>query len=124
MNGGAFIDGNNQVVFQQGLAAASITVESGAEINALAGSSYVALVAPRVVHEGTINVDGSAALVGAEAATITFSPDGLFTITTQVGTDDSGRRRRERRYRSPVRRAAAPVTTIASTRWQCRRTTH
>jgi len=89
VSGGEFIDANNQVVFQQGLAGASIRVDNGAQINALANSSYVALVAPRVVHNGTINVDGSAALVGAEAARITFSPDGLFDITVDSGTTDA-----------------------------------
>ncbi len=52
-------------------------------------SSYVALVAPRVQHSGTITVNGSAALVGAEAATISFSADGLFDIEVTTGTDDA-----------------------------------
>ena len=51
-------------------------------------SSYVALVAPRVQHTGSILVNGSAALVAAEAATMSFSPDGLFDISVTVGTDD------------------------------------
>jgi hypothetical protein len=53
------------------------------------GSSYVALVAPRVVHNGTISTNGSAALVAAEAATISFSPDGLFDIQVTAGSTDS-----------------------------------
>ncbi len=38
---------------------------------------------------GTIRTDTAAALVAAEAATITFSPDGLFDIQVDVGTDDA-----------------------------------
>jgi hypothetical protein len=53
------------------------------------GDSYVALVAPHVVHTGSINVNGSAALVAAEAATITFSTDGLFDIQVTAGTTSS-----------------------------------
>jgi filamentous hemagglutinin family protein len=49
--------------------------------------SYVALVAPQITHRGVIRTDGAAALVAAEAATITFSPDGLFNIQVNVGTD-------------------------------------
>jgi filamentous hemagglutinin family protein len=55
-------------------------------INALNEGSYVALVAPFVNHQGRINVNGAAALVGAEAATITFRPSGLFDIQVDVGT--------------------------------------
>ena len=42
--------------------------------------SYVALVAPRIVRNGDIDVNGQAAIVAAEAATIRFAPDGLFDI--------------------------------------------
>jgi filamentous hemagglutinin family protein len=51
--------------------------------------SYVALVAPIIQHHGSINVNGAAALVAAEAATITFRPSGLFDIQVDVGTTDS-----------------------------------
>ncbi len=46
-----------------------------------ASNAYVALIAPKVVQSGTLNVDGSVALVAADAATIRFSPDGLFSIS-------------------------------------------
>lgn len=59
-----------------------------AQINALATGSYVALVAPRVVQAGTVNVDGSVAYVGAEAVDITIN-SGLFNITIGTGTDDA-----------------------------------
>ncbi|HET9335547.1 MAG TPA: hypothetical protein VFO12_03970, partial [Sphingomicrobium sp.] len=49
--------------------------------------SYVALVAPSIHHQGRILTDGTAALVAAEAATITFNPFGLFDITVTTGTD-------------------------------------
>ena len=51
------------------------------------GNGYVAMVAPRVVHNGEITANGSTALVAAEAATITFSTDMLFDISVTVGTD-------------------------------------
>ena len=41
---------------------------SGATINALQQNSYVALVAPRIVQDGDVQVDGSAAYVAAEYA--------------------------------------------------------
>jgi filamentous hemagglutinin family protein len=56
-------------------------------INAFGAGSYVAMVAPIVEHSGIIRTDTAAALVAAEAATITFSPDGLFNIEVTVGTD-------------------------------------
>ena len=56
-------------------------------INAHGSGSYVALVAPSIHHQGLIRTDGAAALVAAEAATITFSPSGLFNIEVTTGTD-------------------------------------
>lgn len=56
-------------------------------INAHGAGSYVALVAPIIQHSGIIRTDTAAALVAAEAATITFSPDGLFDVQVTVGTD-------------------------------------
>ncbi|MGV3730085.1 MAG: beta strand repeat-containing protein [Sphingopyxis sp.] len=50
------------------------------------GSSYVALVAPRVVQAGTVRVDGSAAYVAAEAANIRIN-GGLFDIDVTVGAE-------------------------------------
>lgn len=69
--------------------ASSVTIGAGAQINAnLATSSYVALVAPKVVQGGTVTVDGSTAYVAAEAATMTIN-NGLFDIVVDSGTDDS-----------------------------------
>ncbi|WP_340266027.1 histidine kinase [Sphingobium mellinum] len=67
--------------------AAAVEVQPGAQINALASGSYVALVAPRVVQGGTVTVNGSAAYVGAEAADITIN-GGLFDISITAGTTD------------------------------------
>ena len=89
---GNFIN-NNVVTFGQAPNpnASIVTVSDvtgTSQINATQAGSYVALVAPRVEHQGNINVNGSAALVGGEAATINFSPDGLFDISVDVGTTD------------------------------------
>ena len=69
----------------------SVSIQSGAQINAtLFNSSYVALVAPRVDQAGTIKVNGSAAFVAAEAATLTIN-NGLFDIVVDSGSaDDTG----------------------------------
>lgn len=78
-------------VFQQATVAGSqVVVQPGAQINASTDGSYVALVAPVVSNGGTITVNGSAALVAADAATITFSPSGLFDITVDSGTSGTG----------------------------------
>lgn len=66
----------------------SVSVQSGASIRVtMAESSYVALVAPRVDQGGTVATNGSAAYVGAEAATMTIN-GGLFDIIVDSGTDD------------------------------------
>lgn len=67
----------------------SVAIQSGAQINAsLANSSYVAVVAPRVEQAGTVSVNGSAAYVAAEAATMTIN-SGLFDIIVDSGSDDT-----------------------------------
>jgi hypothetical protein len=67
---------------------AAVEVQAGAKIDALAAGSYVALVAPRVVQAGTVNVDGSTAYVAAEQADITIN-GGLFDISVTAGTTDA-----------------------------------
>ncbi|WP_313801302.1 histidine kinase [Sphingobium sp.] len=88
-NGGSLYGANGEIRFR-GVAGstAAVDVQAGAQINALAAGSYVALVAPRVVQAGTVNVDGSTAYVGAEAADITIN-SGLFDITITAGTTDA-----------------------------------
>ncbi len=85
---GNFINGTT-VTFNQAVnPAAAVTTVAGSQISALNESSYIALVAPRVEHHGTININGAAALVGAEAATINFRAGGLFDIQVDIGTTD------------------------------------
>lgn len=78
-------------VFQPATVAGSqIIVNAGAQLGATTDGSYIAMVAPSVTNNGTINVNGSAALVAADAATITFSPSGLFDIQVDSGTSATG----------------------------------
>ena len=60
------------------------SIDTGNAINP--GSSYVALVAPRVVQAGTVRVDGSVAYVAAEQADIRIN-GGLFDINVSVGAE-------------------------------------
>lgn len=69
---------------------AQVQILAGAQINAPVDGSYVAMIAPSVVNSGTITVNGSAALVAADAATVTFSPNGLFDIQVDSGTSATG----------------------------------
>lgn len=68
----------------------NVTVAAGAAINANnpfnPGSSYVALVAPRVVQAGAVRVDGSVGYVAAEQADIRIN-GGLFDINVSVGAE-------------------------------------
>ena len=67
----------------------AVTIQTGAQIN-VPNNNYVAIVAPMVNNAGTINVNGAAALVSADAATITFNPTGLFDIQVTSGTSSTG----------------------------------
>ncbi|WP_336950660.1 histidine kinase [Sphingobium aromaticivastans] len=88
-NGGSLYGPGGEIRFR-GVAGsnAAVEVQAGAQINALAAGSYVALVAPRVVQAGAVSVDGSTAYVGAEAADITIN-GGLFDIAISAGTTDA-----------------------------------
>lgn len=71
---------------------ATVTVAKGASISALINGqaqtpAYVALVAPRVVQDGTVSAEGPVAYLAAEAADITMNA-GLFDITVTAGTTD------------------------------------
>ncbi len=69
---------------------AGVTVDGTISANQVlgqAGSSYVALVAPRVTQAGSVNVNGSAAYVAAEQADITIRASGLFDINVSVGAE-------------------------------------
>lgn len=80
---------NDPIRFQGAVGSNSaVQVMAGAQINALAVGSYVALVAPRVVQAGAITVNGSTAYVGAEAVDIRIN-GGLFDINVTAGTTDA-----------------------------------
>lgn len=68
---------------------AAIEIAAGAAIDAAKanpGGSYVALVAPRIVQSGLVEVDGSAAYVAAEEVDIRIN-SGLFDIEVGVGAE-------------------------------------
>lgn len=71
-------------------AGSRVEVQKGAQIRAGLTNAYVALIAPKVVQSGTIDVDGSAVIVAADASTITFRPNGLFDIQIDQGTSAAG----------------------------------
>ena len=76
--------------FLQANAGSRVEVRSGARITAGPTNAFVALVAPKVINSGLINVDGSAVIVAADASTITFNPSGLFDIQIDQGTSAAG----------------------------------
>ncbi|NNM76167.1 hypothetical protein HJG53_04505 [Sphingomonas sp. ID1715] len=65
---------------------ASVNIQPGAQIIANPEGSYVALVAPVVQQNGSVRVNGSAAYVAAEQATLSIN-QGLFDISVAVGSD-------------------------------------
>ncbi|WP_164115409.1 hypothetical protein [Sphingorhabdus sp. Alg239-R122] len=94
---GGLFGANGEIRFRGAAGSTSaVVVENGAQItapnnggiNSQVGSSYVALVAPRVVQGGNVNVNGSVAYVGAEQADLTIN-NGLFDINVTVGTTDA-----------------------------------
>lgn len=76
--------------FLPAAAGSTVEVQNGARIIAGPANAYVALVAPKVINSGSINVDGSAVIVAADASTITFRPNGLFDIQIDQGTSAAG----------------------------------
>ncbi|NML93446.1 hypothetical protein [Novosphingobium olei] len=85
---------NGVFSFQQSQAGSLIDIAQGAQISVGAAgpdnNSYLVMVAPSITQAGAIDVNGSAALVAADAATIEFSPSGLFSIRVNQGTSASG----------------------------------
>ncbi|MEP4784701.1 MAG: hypothetical protein ABJX46_08225, partial [Erythrobacter sp.] len=65
----------------------AIVIENGANITANNNNSYIAMVAPRIEQGGAVTVNGSAAFVAAEEATLTIN-NGLFDISVDVGSAD------------------------------------
>lgn len=85
---GDFINAGGSFTLGPAASATSyVDVVSGAQITATPQNSYIAMVAPIIRQGGNINVNGSALMVGAEAATITFGTGGLFDIQITTGTN-------------------------------------
>jgi hypothetical protein len=66
----------------------SVTVMPGAQINATAANSYVAILSPKISMGGAVRVDGSAAYAAGEVMDISVF-NGLFNITIPTGTTDA-----------------------------------
>lgn len=86
----AFLNVQNST-FNFGPAGSASAVEVQGTINAGSRNAYVALIAPRVVQSGNVTVNGSAAYVAAEAATMTISGS-LFDIEVKTGSAFGGSR--------------------------------
>jgi len=71
-----------------GAANAAIITEPGSIITALNQRSYAAFVAPRIVHGGSVRVDGSTAFVAGERVELRVN-SGLFDIIVNVGSDNA-----------------------------------
>lgn len=84
--GGLLGPSGDRISFTGARSDSSIQIANGSTLGA---SSYVALVAPRIVQSGTINANGNVALVAAEAADITFAANNLFNIAVSVGSGDT-----------------------------------
>lgn len=65
---------------------AAVRVMPGGQITASPNGSYIALVAPSVVQQGTVSSNGGVAYVAAEQATLSFT-SGLIDIQTTVGSN-------------------------------------
>lgn len=65
-----------------------VQIVKGAQLNALQQNSYIALVAPRIEQDGTVQVNGAAAYAAGEQLTMTMN-QGLFDIQVTVGTTDA-----------------------------------
>jgi hypothetical protein len=66
---------------------AAIVTEAGSQIVATAENSYVALVAPVIVHGGSVSVNGSTAYIAGEELEFTVN-QGLFDIVVTTGSDN------------------------------------
>ncbi|HEX2811311.1 MAG TPA: hypothetical protein VHO04_01415 [Sphingopyxis sp.] len=88
LTGGNLFDTDGTIHFMPTTPGSTAGITVNGEIHAnqvlAPGSSYVALVAPRVTQAGLVDVYGSAAYVAAEAADITMNA-GLFDINVGVG---------------------------------------
>lgn len=85
---GNFIDASGSFTLGGATSPTSyVQIDPGALVQATPENSYIAMVAPIIRQNGTVDVNGSALMVGAEAATITFGTGGLFDIEVTTGTN-------------------------------------
>lgn len=85
--GGNFVTAGGSFTLGPAASATSyVQVDPGAQIRLTPENSYVAMVAPIIRQNGGVTVNGSAAYVAAEAATLTFG-GGLFDIQVTTGTN-------------------------------------
>ena len=87
-NGGFFFANDLNLTAATGSTSA-VSILPGARINALAEGSFVLAVAPRVFDAGTTVVNGTKALIAAEAVDLTYNA-GLFDISVTQGTEVTG----------------------------------
>lgn len=83
---GEFIDAGGTTNFAPAISGTFAEIDAGASITLTPENSYVGLLAPIVGNSGDVNVNGSAAYIAAEQASITFN-QGLFDINVTIGTD-------------------------------------
>ncbi len=83
---GEFIDAGGTTSFAPAISGSFAEIDAGASITLTPENSYVGLLAPIVTQSGDVDVNGSAAYIAAEQASITFN-QGLFDINVTIGTD-------------------------------------
>lgn len=83
---GEFIDAGGTTNFAPAISGTFAEIDAGASITLTPENSYVGLLAPIVTQSGDVDVNGSAAYIAAEQASITFN-QGLFDINVTIGTD-------------------------------------
>jgi hypothetical protein len=71
-----------------GVPGAAVITEPGSQIRALEQGSYVAMVAPLILHGGSVRVNGSAAYIAGETVEMRVN-QGLFDIIVKVGSDNA-----------------------------------
>ncbi|WP_422060422.1 hypothetical protein [Sphingopyxis sp.] len=112
---GGLFDTTTGAIRFRGAAGSTSTITVNGAINAsqafTPGSSYVALVAPRVVQAGTVTVDGSAGYVAAEQADIRIN-GGLFDINVLVGAEGGNVITHSGVTTGPEQQAAGPAQRI------------
>ena len=84
-----FLGTDSTYSFARADSGAAIEIAPGALMEALSLNAYVALVAPRVRQSGEVRVDGSAAYVAAEAATLSLGAP-LLDIAINRGSGVNG----------------------------------